>query len=230
MTPLEQLKSSRMVWTANEQSADKSDFSALKQAELDLALQGGLAKHGLVYIQVITGSGELSFLRPIIQNALQNEQSGQYIALINPPGLPNTDWFNEHICHPNQLFFVRSKNNAENLWAFEQCLMSGVCSTVVAWGLEANEQQLRRCHLRATQHGCQAIWFSDPRVQLHKPQSPCSAQLSVYKQNHQWFVDVLKQQGGWPNTGIQITHPMPFTNAAINRTLHPSALSLAINT
>jgi cell division inhibitor SulA len=227
MSSLEKLKSSRVIWTANDQHHAKQAALAFDQPELDNALQGGISPYGLLMFRAHTGSGELSFLRPIIQSAAKEQQ---YIALINPPGLPNTDWFKQNLCDDEHLFFINSADNDENLWAFEQCLMSGVCGAVIAWDLEANAQQLRRCHLRASQHRCQAIWFNSPKTTTGFPHSPCNAQLHLYQQNKQWYVDVLKQHGGWPQAEVRVTHPMPLSNYAINQTLRNTTLSAAINT
>ncbi|MBO1257054.1 hypothetical protein J3L16_15275 [Alteromonas sp. 5E99-2] len=226
MSSLEQLKLSKIIWNASTGSQEKKVALPFLQASIDKALQGGLAQYGLLNFHTYSGSGELSFLSSVIKAA---RQEGQYIALINPPGQPNTHWFQRDICSSDYLFCVHSSENSQNLWAFEQCIMSGVCAVVLAWNLTATSQQLRRCHVKATQHGCKAIWFSSPNTQQSAIQTPCSEQLALYKKEQQWYLDVLKQQGGWPQMGIQINNPMPISNNVINRTLHASVLSTAIN-
>ena len=215
MSSLQQLKTARIVWPAASTSAPKKQAYQFQQAKLDEALQGGVAPYGLSVVQGELPCGELSLLIPVIKQALAKKP---YLALINPPGVPNSDWFSQQLCASEHLFYISDQSNQEHLWAFEQCIMAGACGAVISWNVEADAKQLRRCHIRAIRHQCQAIWLTS---HINSAANiPCNLILNLARQEQQWFADIHKQQGGWPRANIPINHPLPLSNKAIVKAMH----------
>ncbi|WP_026960600.1 translesion DNA synthesis-associated protein ImuA [Aliagarivorans taiwanensis] len=184
---LEQLLAHQQVWRGfKTQNLPKKSSG---YPELDELLQGGFPAQGVTALHTQPAVGELRLLMPQLQ------QQQRLWILINPPALPNAEFFAQHGIGNHQLLVLRPNSAKETLWATEQCLLSG-SSHVLLWQQGMNVAQLKRLQL-ACQHGDSRLFaFYPPHDSQFSLPFDLQLELQAHPQGLQ--VTVLKRRGGWP--------------------------------
>ena len=144
---LEQLNRRQWLWHGNSQQAAYQAVSS-GYAQLDQQLAGGFPASGVIDLQSDIGIGELRLLLPYLQ---QQHTDGRLLVLICPPAQPCADMLAAHGINLTQLLLLRPRQTKDALWAAEQCLQSGVVSTVLLWQHRLTLAQARRLQLAAFQ-------------------------------------------------------------------------------
>ena len=171
-------------------------FSALN-AEL---FEGGWPTAGLVELMSdVPGIGELRLLAPALKRLSHAEE--RWLAWIHPPYVPYAPAFEAMGIDTSKILLIHPKSHQEALWACEQSLRSGTCSTVLAWFDESQLSftELRRLQLAAKQGHTWANLFrpnsaatiaspAELRLKLRRRYSPRCNRLDV---------DIIKRKGSW---------------------------------
>ena len=164
-------------------------------AALDEKLYGhGWPAQGLVEVLVDqSGSGELSMFLPALARLCAADQTGGWLAWINPPYEPYAPALAQQRLDVNRLLIVRA---AEPLWATEQVLRSSGCRVVLGWVEEANGKALRRLQL-ATERSASLCLLFRP-VRYCKQASPASLRFVVHSRAGTTELQLIKIRGGRP--------------------------------
>ncbi|AOT09315.1 translesion DNA synthesis-associated protein ImuA [Pseudoalteromonas luteoviolacea] len=196
------LQHQNLVWHGTD-NAPLSQRSVEKQSTgyetLDTCLEGGFPIPGIVDIQCQVGIGEVALLLPFIR-----EQS-RLCVMINPPANVNA----HALLHQNivtELVWVLSISDpTEALWAAEQCLKSGVCSSVLLWHQELQIHQVKRLILSAqTGQSLCCLLRCNP---AQGGSLPVSLSMQLSPRGEGLDIKVTKLKGGWAKPKITLTWP-----------------------
>jgi hypothetical protein len=178
---------------------------------LDTALHGtGWPKAGLMeLLGDQPGIGELRLLAPAL-SALSAEQ--RWISWVNPPHIPYAPALEALGIEVAKVLLVHPRNHRDALWALEQALKSGTCSSVLAWLDEGQLKQtdLRRLQLAAKMGNCLAVLFRPAHAA--RQQSPAELRIRLHAQTPPQRdvleIEILKRRGGWPPEpfAVQLEH------------------------
>jgi hypothetical protein len=108
-------------------------------------------------------------------------------------------------------------------WALEQALRSGACSLVLGWLPRAEPALLRRLQLAAEAVEAAGILFRPAAAAAHP--SPAALKLAVRPAEPGWWVEVLKQRGGWGGAALRVEGP--GEHAGVSHAVAGAALSPA---
>jgi hypothetical protein len=179
------------IWRAREQPANTSRF-ALGIHTLDEALHGGIPSAGVVSIACTTGIGEVS----LFQQVISQQRKHKLRVFINPPAHVCAPWLTTQGIDISQVLIITPDNDADALWAAEQCLKSAACHCVLLWSKTMAAKTARRLQVAATHNDALCLLFS---LASKKPSSlPVSLELSLKAHEANLTVDILKQRQGWP--------------------------------
>lgn len=142
---LSQLKEKQLVWLANEKLIDRKLIETGYE-EFDAHYQG-LPAHGLIEIQTMHGWGEIRLLI----GYLKHKQEQGLISIIRPPGILNSEFLLQHGIKLDQILLINPKSGTDALWAAEQCLKSGLCSSVLLWKNRLSIKEAKRINLACEQ-------------------------------------------------------------------------------
>ena len=199
------------IWRARElhqRSAHLADgidtgFKTLN----DELVEGGWPSAGLVeFLSDVPGIGELRLLGPALKRLSRSEE--RWLAWIHPPFVPYAPALEAMGVDSSKILLIHPKSHQEALWACEQSLRSGTCSTVLAWFDETQLSftELRRLQLAAKQGRTWANLFrpvssatsaspAELRLKLRRRYSPLCNRLDV---------DILKRKGSWSMDDIHL--------------------------
>ncbi len=170
-------------------------------AELDAQLQfGGWPQRGSVEILSDgSGMGSMGLFLPTMERLSEQQRWQVFIA---PPQTPYAPLLAARGIDTRQILMVHPKNREDLLWATEQAIRSTTCSVVFSW-LGASDYryaELRKLQLAAAENDTLVILFrSTAAAEQHTPAS-LRLMISGYR-----TIDILKQRGGQPVTGIQLS-------------------------
>lgn len=217
-----------LIWYGcNSQAELKRVPSAF--SELDNALQGGWPTQGIIELKTPLGIGEFRLVTPF----LSYQQAQGKVVLVAPPFQINAEFLMANDIKPEQLLLLSTYQETEALWATEQCLSSGCCSTVVIWQEQLSIKQIRRFMLACEQGGATLIIMRHPYRTPALFSLPSTVSLTLKACGLGISVKVDKQKGGqatdffvvnmserWPelsitNTQVAPTHTniVPFPKA-----------------
>lgn len=183
---LNELKSRRLVWLANEQvrgtSTVPTGYMAYDQ------YYEGIPKQGLIEIRSDLGIGELHF----IINYIKSKQQDASVFVVNPPGILTSEYLLQQQVDIDDLFVIRCNDRKDILWSIEQCLKSNVCSTVLTWGAQLSFTEVRRLNL-ACEQGYASLVIFQSRQSNPILGSKLSIELTAH--NSAVKIKVLKQKG-----------------------------------
>lgn len=191
---LAQLKQQGYVWQWQSQPAGTTGQAATFSSgypELDLLTGGGWPQHQVTELRSPFGIGELRLLLPY----LQQHRPGKLQIYLNAPAPLYAPFLAANgFTLTQQLQINTSPEQA--LWAAEQCLKSGCCSTVLLWQSQLNVARLKRLQLAAAEG--QAELFLFRRAHPDQLSLPVALSLQLQPSAQGMQVRLLKKRGGWP--------------------------------
>lgn len=196
---LKKLHQDGKVWTAAqaEQNIEMLDSGYKK---LNEKLYGGFPVQGVIEVQSLAGIGELRLFMPFLQNLLKQEsikKRERKIVFIAPPAQLNALMLAKQHIDEQDLLVICSEQEADSLWAAEQCLKSGCCLAVFLWHQCLAIHQVKRLKQAAVQgKAVQVLFRSQQSLDLNLPVS-LSLALSPHDQG--LTIEVKKQLGRWPS-------------------------------
>lgn len=145
------------------------------------------------------GIGEFSLLLPALCKLTRQQH---WIALIAPPYVPYAPALMAAGLALDRTLVVdtNTKGNTkekekDDFWAAEQLLRSGIFSAVILWcGKTSNDRTQRRLQLAAEHGKCWAVCYRPERTA--NTASPAGLRMLLKQQNHQLYVDIIKNRGG----------------------------------
>ena len=201
------------LWCAANKAAKNQSIST-GVSQLDKALhQGGWPCYGLTeFLLEAPGCGELRLIAPALAHLSQRPG---LLTLIAPPYIPYAPGLLAYGIDLSRILVIRTKSTAEILWATEQALRSGACSSVLSWlpDKAVRHHQIRKLQLAAQKmHGLAVLLRPRQIAQQH---SPAALRIEVSLINHQYELNILKQRGGWGGQRIQLPLPKLLTQRQI---------------
>ncbi|WP_164078390.1 translesion DNA synthesis-associated protein ImuA [Alteromonas facilis] len=205
------LKNKQLLWQASQNSQSNVSKLSTGIASLDEALNGGFPDHGVVRINSVMSVGELRLCMPVIQ---ARQADLRQLFFLSPPAEVNAEMLAEYDINLDSAFFIAPNETSDTLWACEQCLKSGVCHTAILWCNTLSLSQAKRLQVAAEQsHSLLIVFQYTAQVQP----LPISLSMRITRSQQLLHIDIDKQRGGWPVSGLQIAHTL---NGIKQRYLH----------
>lgn len=189
------LQQQHLIWPGSQQQNCTETISS-GYPDLDELLGGGFPVRGVTELCTPTAIGELRLLTPCLQSA----GNKRLTAFINPPGYLSSNYLLTHGLDPNNILLIRSDQDTQALWAAEQCLNSGCCSTVLLWHPSLEIHQVKRLQL-ACETG-NALHFYFPTRKTHSLTLPVSLSLTLSPVTTGLHISITKRKGGWTQNGF----------------------------
>lgn len=189
---LSDLKQQGHIWCLNDAPPAQQALAPTGFAELDLLLGGGWPTQQVIELRTAFGIGEFRLLLPYLQ---QQARLGKLQAYINTPAQLHAPFLSSQGLPLWQLLDVRAQDR-DALWAAEQCLKSGCCSTVLLWQHALDIARLKRLQLAAAE-GQAELFLLRPAGQAQLS-LPVGLSLALSPADQGIEVRVLKRRGGWP--------------------------------
>lgn len=185
---LSELLSSRTVWRG-QPAALPASSAPTQLAQLDQALPlGGWPEAALTEILLpVDGVGELELVLPTLARLTQH---GRPVVMVEPPYIPYAPALQSAGVDLRHLHIVETEPK-KALWAFEQCLRSGVCAAVLGWPQKIDHHGLRRLQVAADTGRALGFAFRDAR--RVEQASPAALRLEITSDR---AVRVRKCRGG----------------------------------
>ena len=179
-----------LVWRGGEMASACPQSMPTGYSILDKVLpDAGWPRRGLVELLVSQpGIGELRLLQPALQRL-----SGQRIALLQPPHVPQVSSWRASGLVPEHLLWIRAERDSDALWSAEQVLRNGSCSALLFWQHTMRTESLRRLQL-AAQASDMLCWLLRPLSAAMQP-SPAPLRLALRPAPQGLRIDVLKRRG-----------------------------------
>ncbi len=137
------------------------------------------------------GIGELSLLMPALAAASEEQR---WIAWVSPPHIPYGPALAAKGVDLARILLIHARPGPDTLWAVEQALASGTCSSVLSWlDDELDNRMLRRLQL-AAESGQSTGFLFRPSDHVNLP-SPAALRLGIETTSHGLVVKVLKCRG-----------------------------------
>ena len=191
--PLDALLAARTLWHAGRSATLAVDGETTGFDALDALLpQRGWPQRALTELLLpADGIGELSLLLPTMARLTQD---GATVAVIAPPYVPYAPAWQAAGVDLSQLQVIDASPR-DALWAFEQCLRSGVCAVVLGWPATGDAQALRRLQVAADSGGCLGFALRDRRHAANP--SPAALRLEAVRDARDGIAwQVRKCRGG----------------------------------
>jgi cell division inhibitor SulA len=171
---LSELLSSRTVWRGQPAALPVSS-APTQLAQLDQALPlGGWPEAALTEILLpVDGVGELELVLPTLARLTQH---GKPVVMVEPPYIPYAPALQSAGVDLRHLHIVDAEPK-KALWAFEQCLRSGVCAAVLGWPRKIDHHGLRRLQVAADTGRTLGFAFRD--AQHVEQASPAALRLEI---------------------------------------------------
>lgn len=189
---LSDLKQQGHIWSLNDAPYSTQTLAPTGFAELDVLLGGGWPTQQVIELRTEFGIGEFRLLLPYLQQQATQPKLQVYI---NAPALLHAPFLTSQQLPLCQQLDVRAPEK-DALWAAEQCLKSGCCSTVLLWHQTLNIARLKRLQLAAAEG--QAELFLIRQQAPSQLSLPVGLSLALTAAPQGIDVRVLKRRGGWP--------------------------------
>lgn len=189
---LSELKQQGHVWHLNQAPRPEQTLHPTGFAELDVLIGGGWPCQQVIELRTAFGIGEFRLLLPFLQ---QQSSRNKLQVYINAPAQLHAPFLSSQGLPLWQQLEVRAKEQ-DALWAAEQCLKSGCCSTVLLWQQSLNIARLKRLQLAAAE-GQSELFLLRPSEQSQLS-LPVGLSLALSPAPQGLNVRVLKRRGGWP--------------------------------
>ncbi|KZN36742.1 hypothetical protein N480_15845 [Pseudoalteromonas luteoviolacea S2607] len=206
------LQHQNLVWQGTENApVSRQVYETVSTGfdDLDKLLHGGLPSQGVVDIQSQIGIGELRLLLPYLR------KQTRMCAVIHPPALINAHALFHQGVDTGQFLVIRPNSSQEALWAAEQCLKSGACSSVLMWHGDLEVHQVKRLQL-AAQTGQGLICLMRSCI-MQSTSLPVCLSLKLLPHPLGLKVQVTKRRGGWakPDFVLDMSSSWPELTAQI---------------
>jgi len=194
---LEQLRRHPAIWRRGKPPAGTlpTGFPALDAVLPDAGWSMGALTEILVPRE---GVGELRLVLPALAEL---SARGRWLAWVGAPYVPYAPALAARGLVLSRMLWVRSRNNAQQLWSAEQALRCGACAAVLTWPTRVSQRRLRRLQLAAESGGAWALLFH--REAPPGAGSPASLRLRVTPLGEALAVEVLKCRGR-PGARVEI--------------------------
>ncbi len=199
-TNLDNLLRHPEIWRADWGGAAPHGVLPSGFAELDQALPAGGWPLGAL-TEILApgmGAGELRLVMPALARL---SREGRWITWIAPPHIPYAPALAAWDVDLSRLLLVRTRSEADALWAAEQALRSGSCGAVLAWPITAEDRTLRRLQLAAETGECWGLLFRTARTHQR---SPAAVRLKLEPFSRGALVQILKCRGRGPSAPLVI--------------------------
>ena len=193
------LQHQNLVWQGTDNaplSQCVSEKHSTGYEALDNHLDGGFPFPGVVDMQSETGIGELQLLLPFIRSRTR------LCVMINPPANVNAHALIHQNISTELIWGVTTSDPIEALWAAEQCLKSGVCSSVLLWHQEVQIHQVKRLLLSAQTGQSMCCLLRHSMVQGGA--LPVSLSMQLLPSSTGLNIKVNKLKGGWAKPNITL--------------------------
>ncbi|MBC8740407.1 translesion DNA synthesis-associated protein ImuA [Paraburkholderia sp. UCT31] len=134
------------------------------------------------------GIGELRLLEPVLRASGKGP-----VALVQPPHLPNSLALANWGIPLERCLVMRPERTADALWAAEQILRAGTCSTLVFWQNHMRAESLRRLHLAA--QSSETLFFMIRPLPAAQDASPSPLRLALRPVADGLSIDFVKRRG-----------------------------------
>lgn len=189
---LAELKQQGHIWHLDQAPVTAHRLCPTGFNELDQLLGGGWPTQQVIELRTAFGIGEFRLLLPYLQQQSSRRKLQVYI---NAPAPLHAPFLSQQGLPLWQQLDVRTAEQ-DALWAAEQCLKSGCCSSVLLWQQDLTIARLKRLQLAAAEGQAELFLLRDAgQSQLSLPVG-LSLALSADPQG--LTVRVLKRRGGWP--------------------------------
>ncbi len=213
-TSLDTLLKKGLVWRANNPFRHQPQALASGYHTLDAMLPGGGWPTSAVTELLCDrhGIGELRLLTPALQQLCQQQR---WIAWIAPPFIPYAPALTTHDIDLTKVLVIQCHHTRDIVWAAEQCLLSGSCSSVLCWPEQCRYKTLQRLQLAAKQGDSLGFFFRSH--QAAQQPSPAPLRIKISTQSKHLHIELLKRQGGWacPPMALQPIQQQQLTQALI---------------
>jgi hypothetical protein len=204
--PLDLVLQNPAIWRGDQYAKVAVESIPTGFGELDTQLPGGGWPRAAL-TELLTnqrGIGELRLLAPALARLSREEQ---WLVLVAPPHLPYAPGFESLGVNLARLVVVRTKSDAESLWAAERCLRSGSCAAVLAWTGAGSQQTMRRLQLAAEEGKGFGAVFGPTRNAAHPSPAPLRIQLTAGRGKLE--IQIIKRRGGgWaPPLSLEVDRP-----------------------
>lgn len=189
---LSELKQQGHVWHLSQTPQAHPKNCPTGYTELDLLLGGGWPAQQVIELRTAFGIGEFRLLLPYLQHQTQRNK---LLMHINAPAPLHAPFLHSQGLPLWQQLEIRTTEQ-DALWAAEQCLKSGCCSTVLLWQQTLNIARLKRLQLAAAQ-GQAELFLLRSAAPTHLS-LPVGLSLALHPAPQGIEVRVLKRRGGWP--------------------------------
>ncbi len=191
------LQYKQLVWHANAQP-QPAETCQSGYPELDLHLNGGLNRAGVIELISDIAIGELRLILPTL-----SQVPDKLLVLISPPADVYGPALAASGINLKNLLVIRPDNQTHALWAAEQCLSSGCCHSVLFWPQAALViHQIKRFQLACEKGQSRQILFRPQRQQGIS--LPLDLSLSLTATRSGLSVQVNKRKGGWPSDPFEL--------------------------
>lgn len=133
------------------------------------------------------GVGEIRLLAPALRTIAAKD-----IIFLQPPHAPQIAAFQALGLPSSALYWLKSKNTADALWAAEQVLRTG-CGALLFWNTHIRPESLRRLHL-AAQAG-ESLFFLFRPLAVAQDASPSPLRLSLRPAHGGINIGFVKRKG-----------------------------------
>lgn len=198
---ISQLLANTGIWQGQAQGTQRASIATGFEA-LDACFPGGGWPVGAL-TEVFAehhGIGELSLFMPALARIAQSGSADrgsadkEWIAWVAPPFVPYAPALIQYGLNLEKSLLIRPQpNSADELWALEQVLRSGVCCAVLAWLGSCGDKALRRMQLLAEAGSCLVIVFR-PMSALASG-SPAALRLQLASNERGAKIQILKCRG-----------------------------------
>ncbi|MCY7295782.1 translesion DNA synthesis-associated protein ImuA [Alteromonas sp. a30] len=195
---IEHLLNKRTLWQGRYTSKPKHLVSS-GYPELDVQLDGGVPKQGVVELQTQLGIGELRLLIPFLTALHQQKRTLVFIA---PPLHINSEMLLANGFELDRVLVIQSQTDAEKLWAAEQCLKSGCCHTVLLWQNHLQVHQVKRLQLAAQKGDALQVIFRN-EVPCQEA-LPTTLSLQLYPSVEGIHVKIHRRKGAWNRANFNV--------------------------
>ncbi len=203
-----------LVWRGAGMAAVCTGTTPSGYPLLDERLPGGGWPHrGLIDLLLQqSGIGEMRLLLPALQRL-----SGQRIALLQPPHLPQVASWRDWGLSPDRLLWIRAPRMADALWSAEQVLRNGSCGALLLWQGAMRSEALRRLQM-AAQASDMLCWLLRP-LAMADAASPAPLRLALRPHPEGLHIELLKRRGPqcteplllqWPRSSFPRHEPLPI--------------------
>jgi hypothetical protein len=212
--PVETLLHHPEIWRAGrleDRHGNEGSTLATGYPSLDALLAGGgWPRAGLIeLLSSRFGIGELRLLAPVL--ARLSHEEPRWVLWLAPPHIPYAPALTALGIETRKMLLVHPRQHRDALWALEQALRSGTCSTALAWfdDRQLKNAEIRRLKLAAREGGTCTVLFRSEAAARETSMAELRLKLRAQADGLRpegLEIDIVKRRGGWPTT---ITLPLP---------------------